>query len=481
MKSNRWFGLLLSMTLILSIIYPTGVFAKNDRTLQDESIYDLLVDRFNDGNYDNNEGVDPRDMNAFSGGDFAGITDKLDYIVQMGFTLVSIGPVFSTATYDGNEVLDYEKLEPYFGTDEEFTNMIDSLKKEKIGVVADFPLSEVSENHTWVKNDLVPTIPAGDGTVNWDSSNPATKEMIIDAVVSFVDKYKLAGIRLTKLGDFDEDFLNEVIAEIKKADDTIYVMSTEESAANFDTVPNIEKMEALKQSYVQVNPDSSPLQLFEDNKGTELIQFDELTGPRFTYEMFSLRMFPPTRWKIAATALFTLPGVPVVPYGSEIAVNGKEAPESHPISNFKTDMELQEYIGDLNSLRNKSDTIRNGDFEMLHNKDGFTIFKRSSDEETWIVALNNTSKTENFVIDEDVIGENKRMRGVVGGDMIKQSKDGKYRVVLERELAEVYIVDKDKGFNTPYLIASILVYVLFLGFLWSVWRRGKKNKAEELE
>ncbi|MBO1913723.1 hypothetical protein J4G37_54030, partial [Microvirga sp. 3-52] len=123
-----------------------------------------------------------------------------------------------------------------------------------------------------------------------------------------------------------------------------------------------------------------PLQLFEDKNETDIIQFDELTGPRFTYEMFTLRMFPPTRWKIAATALFTLPGVPMMPYGSEIAVNGQEAPESHPISNFKTDMELQEYIGDLNTLRNKSDTLRNGDFELLHNKDGFTVFKRSSDE-----------------------------------------------------------------------------------------------------
>ena len=124
MKSNRWFGLLLSMILILSIIYPTGVFAKNNRTLQDESIYDLLVDRFNDGNYNNNENANPRDLNEFTGGDFAGITLKLDYLVEMGFTLVSIGPVFSTATYDGNEVLDYEMLEPHFGTEEEFTDMI---------------------------------------------------------------------------------------------------------------------------------------------------------------------------------------------------------------------------------------------------------------------------------------------------------------------------------------------------------------------
>ena len=399
----------------------------------------------------------------------------------MGFTLVSIGPVFSTATYDGNEVLDYEMLEPHFGTEEEFTDMIESLKKENIGVVADFPLSGVSENHTWVKSNLVPSMPAGDGTVNWDSSNPATKKMIIEAVVSFVDKYELTGIRLTKLGDFDDDFLNEIIAEIKKVDGTIYVMSTEASTANFDTVPNIEKMEALKQSYVQVDPDSSPLELFEDNKETDLIQFDELIGPRFTYEMFTLRMFPPTRWKVAATALFTLPGVPVMPYGSEIAVNGKEAPESHPISNFKTDMELQEYIGGLNTLRNKSDTLRNGDFEMLYNKEGFTVYKRSSHEETWIVALNNRSITDNLVIDQDVIGENKKLRGVVGGDMVKQSKDGKYRVVLERELAEVYIVDEDKGFNIPYLIASILVYTLFLGFLWAVWRKGKRNNAEEQE
>jgi len=89
------------MILILSIFYPTGVYAKSDRTFEDESIYDLLVDRFYDGNFNNNEGVDPRDESAFSGGDFAGISDKLDYLVEMGFTLISIGPVFSTETYDG--------------------------------------------------------------------------------------------------------------------------------------------------------------------------------------------------------------------------------------------------------------------------------------------------------------------------------------------------------------------------------------------
>ena len=49
-------------------------------------------------------------------------------------------------------------------------------------------------------------------------------------------------------------------------------------------------------------------------------------------------------------------------YGTEIAVNGKEAPESHPLVNFKTDMELKDLIDNLNFLRNESDTLRNGEF-----------------------------------------------------------------------------------------------------------------------
>ncbi|MCZ2257245.1 alpha-amylase family glycosyl hydrolase [Sporosarcina sp. G11-34] len=478
MKVNRWFGIILSAVLTLSIINPMGVLAENNRSFQDESIYDLLVDRFNNGNYNNDEGTNPQDLSAFSGGDFAGIHDRVDYIMKMGLTMVSLGPIFSTAKYDGSEVLDYEKLEPNFGTDEDLAKMIDKLHENELKVIADFPLSGVSEDHVWAKDGLLPSTPAGDGIINWDSSDADVQKKLKEAVISFVKTYELDGIRLTKLADFDDTYLNEVIAELKEVNDDIYVISTEQSTANFDSVPNIEKMDVLKQAFVQVNPATAPLALFEENTGADIIQFDELSGPRFTYEMFELRMFPPTRWKLAATALFMFPGVPVMPYGTEIAVNGEKAPESHPISNFKTDEELIEYIGDLNKLRNESEALRNGDIEMLHNEDGFTIFKRSNDQETWIVALNNTSGTVNVKLPEEVIGADKKLRGVVDGDLIKQSDDGSYNVILDREVAEVYISEEDTGFNTPYLIASIMVLVLFFGFMIAVKRRGKKNAAE---
>lgn len=476
--NNKWFGMIISAVLLLSVIGPIGASAENDRTLEDESIYDLLVDRFNNGNLDNDDAEKDKENSSFHGGDFAGISSGIDFVKEMGFTMISIGPVFHTALYDGNEVLDYDAFDPHFGTEEEFTQMIKDVHKQDIGVIADFPLNGVSENNVLVKEGILPSIPAETGTVNFDYTDAQVLETMKEKISSFIEMYDLDGIRLTKISELAEADVNEIIAMIKELKPEIYVIANEPSTADFDTAPNLEKMEALREVFVQFDSDSSKLELINDDNDTELIQLDELIGPRFTYDMVELRMFPPTRWNIAATALLSLPGVPIMTYGTEIAVNGKEAPESHPNSNFHTDMELYDHIADLNSLRNQSEAFRNGDFELLHNEDGFLVYKLSSDEETWIVALNNTSNTSNLELSKEVVGDNKRLRGVLDQDMVKQSDDGAYRIVLNREVAEIYIADEDKGFNTPYLVASILIYVVFLTFLYLVWRKGRRTAKE---
>ncbi|MEK5071397.1 alpha-amylase family glycosyl hydrolase [Sporosarcina sp. FSL K6-1508] len=481
MKTKKWFGLIGTFLLLITTLSPAGVFAETKRTIEDESIYDLLVDRYNNGDGNNDFEVNTQDLTAFNGGDFTGIGTRLEHIMRMGFTLISLGPVFETESYDGSKVLDYTKIEPNFGTDEEFVGMIKEIHKKELSVIADFPLGGVSANHIWAKEGTVKNVPADEGTIDWDYSDAATQKALKEAVVDFVETYKLDGIRLTKIDKIDTAFLNEIIQAVKKAKPGTYVLTNEESDADFDSAPKLDKMSALRTSFVQYDGDSSPLSLFSNDTKKELIQFDELTGPRFTYDIVEARMFPPTRWKLAIAALFSMPGVPIMPYGTEIAVNGQSAPESHPLLNFKIDEELIEYIGDLNKLRNESEAFRNGDFEMLHNEGGFTVYKRSNDEETWIIAINNTTGTANLEIPKEVIGENKKLRGVLDGDLVREGKDGVFRVVLEREVAEIYIADEDKGFNTPYLIASILIYVLFFGFLFLALRKGRqkrKNKAE---
>ncbi|ARK26324.1 alpha-amlyase [Sporosarcina sp. P37] len=441
-------GLLAACMLALSIATPA--FADTGRTFSDESIYDLLVDRFNNGLGENDFEADAKDPSAFNGGDFAGISNRLQHLLDMHFTMISVGPVFKTASYDGNDVLDYNEIEPHFGTAEQFTALIDEMHDNDLKVMADFPFTG-------------------------DVTDAAVQNELKEYAVQFVTDYELDGLRLTKLGQADTDFLNGVINAVKEAREGLYVITNEASDASFDSTPAEKESAAMQESFVQVDPDSSSLdQIGKDSEG-KLLQFDDLTGPRFTYKMVELRQFPPTRWKVATAAQFMLPGVPLVPYATEIAVNGKEAPESHPFFNFKTDMELKEWIGDLNTLRNDSDTLRNGDFKFLHNQDGFVVFERTSDEEKWIIALNNTSEVQSIEIDPEKIGENKKLRGVLGQDLIKETKDNKYHIVLDRELAEIYIIEDDKGFNTPYLIASIMVVVLFLLFLYMVIRKGKQS------
>lgn len=478
-KKKKWFGFILPVLIIGLIVQPLTSFAESDRKIEDESIYDLLVDRFNNGDGRNDTDIDVKDPLAFHGGDFVGVVDRLEHIAGMGFSMISLGTVFQAENYDGSKVLDYKTFEPHFGTEEQFAEMIRSIHKKGLYAIADFPLNRVSEQHTWAKENKVKFNPSGDGTVDWDLTDSKTQEALKTTLIDFVKENELDGVRFTTIEQASTELLNEFIAGVKDAVPHAYVLTTEESAANFDAVPNAENTAALRQSFAKFDPDSSPLAIFSDSSQANIVQLDTLTGDRFTYDIVEARMFPPTRWKVAATGLFTLPGIPLMTYGTEIAMNGKSGAESHQFMNFKTDVELQDLISNLNLLRNQSETLRNGHFEMLHNEDGFIVFKRSSDKETWIVALNNTSKTASVTLSPEVVGENVMLRGVLGNDRVRESKDGMFRIVMERELAEVFIVDEDKGFNIPYLIASILVYVLFLSFLFVVWRKGKQKRREE--
>ena len=479
MKGKRLIGFVAMFLLFISTVMPAAVSAKTDRSFADESIYDLLVDRFNNGDGKNDIDVNAQDGLAFNGGDFVGVHARLQHIIDMGFTIVSLGPIFKTETYDGRRALSYTELEPHFGTEDELQALVKEIHKQKMKVIADFPLGKVSEDHEWAKNRTYKFTHSADGTVDWDPNDSNVQEALKQTVVDFVTAYNLDGIRLTQLDGFDDAYLNELIAAIHDAQEGSYVLTNVESGAEFDSTPSDTKMDALRQTFMKSNPDSSSIALFDDNDETKVIQFDDLTGPRLTYDMVEARMFPPTRWKVAATALFTLPGVPLMTYGTEIAVNGKEAPESHPLFNFKTDMEFKELIGNLNLLRNQSETLRNGDFEMLHNEDGFLVYTRTSEDETWLIAVNNTSETASVEIPIEKIGDNKKLRGVLDGDLIRESDDGVFRVVLDREMAEVYIADDDKGFNTPYLIATILVYVIFLGFLFMIIKKGRERRKSE--
>ncbi len=122
--------------------------ALRQRSPQDEIIYFLLPDRFENGDRANDRGglkgdrlktgFAPTSKAFFNGGDFKGVMKRLDYIQSLGATAVWMAPVFKnkpvqgpkgdeSAGYHGYWITDFTHVDPHFGTDAEFKNLVDAV------------------------------------------------------------------------------------------------------------------------------------------------------------------------------------------------------------------------------------------------------------------------------------------------------------------------------------------------------------------
>ncbi|KYG91219.1 alpha-amlyase [[Bacillus] sp. KCTC 13219] len=482
MKMMKWVSAMM-VTILLISPFSAVSYAEEARTIADESIYDVLIDRYFNKTAENDINVDRQNATQFAGGDFAGLIEKLSTIKKMGFTIASIGTVFTTETYDGWTPTSYEKIEPHFGTEQELKDVIAAYNKEEISIMVDFPLSNVSAEHEWVKDsakkDWIKS--QQDGIVHWDLANVEVQAALQEALLQFAQSYNFGGIRLTNIGDANTAFLNSLIEALKAQNSAMYVISNEVSDANFDAKFASDATDLYREMFKNVDLSTTDfLKYVEPYLAGEQIapqlMIDSLQTDRFVFDATEQKMFPPTRLKTALLPIMFLPGVFVMQYGTEIAMNGEAGEQAHQVYNFKTDEELVDFIGDLQSIRKKSTTMRHGDFNLVENDNGLIAFTRTSEEEQWLVISNNTSKTKHVVLTAQEIGEDKELRAVLSSEIVKQNKNGEYIVVLDREVSDVFQIIDKRGWNIPYLAALCIVYLLFIVFVIVFVKRGRKNR-----
>ena len=102
-------------------------------------IYHLLIDRFNGGWQ-----VPPKSENVFCGGNLQGVIEKLDYIRELGFTAIMLSPIFKSANYHGYHTLNFEDVDPHFGTWDDYRQLLDQAHEKGLKIVCDFV-----PNHCW--------------------------------------------------------------------------------------------------------------------------------------------------------------------------------------------------------------------------------------------------------------------------------------------------------------------------------------------
>ncbi len=127
-------------------------------------LYLVMPDRFADGDPSNNSGIglqypvgaDRSDPNARHGGDISGLLHHVDYIDSLGVTAVWVNPVLENdmpgGSYHGYATTDYYRIDPRFGTNQEYTALIDTLHGRDIKTVMDMIFNHVGSEHPWRKN-----------------------------------------------------------------------------------------------------------------------------------------------------------------------------------------------------------------------------------------------------------------------------------------------------------------------------------------
>src|SRR6266496_5118381 len=94
------------------------------------------------------------DSNGDGIGDLRGLTQKLDYITGLGADCVWLMPVAESPSYHGYDVTDYYKVEPDYGTNEDFQTFVTAAHQHHIRVLVDLVLNHTSSEHPWFREAL---------------------------------------------------------------------------------------------------------------------------------------------------------------------------------------------------------------------------------------------------------------------------------------------------------------------------------------
>ena len=96
-----------------------------------------------------------KDSNGDGVGDLKGITEKLDYLQDLGIDILWLSPIYKSPFIDqGYDISDYYAIDPHFGTMEDMEELIAEGKKRGISIIMDLVVNHCSSHHEWFQKAL---------------------------------------------------------------------------------------------------------------------------------------------------------------------------------------------------------------------------------------------------------------------------------------------------------------------------------------
>ena len=216
-----------------------------------DAIYEVMPDRFANGSAANDnapgmsEQANRADGSGRHGGDIQGIAEHLDYIAAMGYTQLWPTPLLESnmprGSYHGYASTNHYRIDPRYGSNEEYRALVAQARSKGIGVIQDVVLNHIGSRHWWLQDMPMPDWLTYQGkyvptehhrvaltdpyasdedkrnfTEGWfvqgmpdlNQKNPYLATYLIQNDIWWIEYAGLSGLRVDTYGYSDTDFLS---------------------------------------------------------------------------------------------------------------------------------------------------------------------------------------------------------------------------------------------------------------------------------
>lgn len=466
---------------------------ENDFDWDEAVVYFMMTDRFFDGNESNNtaSGTDTYGDNPglYHGGDFAGVTAKLDYLQDLGVNTIWLTPIVKNiagvtvtdegkedvpynAAYHGYWASDFTKLNPTMGTTEEFKTMISEAHKRGMRIMVDIVVNHAGYGTESTFADMLRDKSVSEGDIkSWQSGlpdfateNADVRAKLVEWQTSWMRNYGVDYFRVDTVKHVDSTTwaaLKNSTTEVNPSFKMIGEYYGAGYASNGSTLGSGQMDADLDfdfndqaTSFVSGNISSVEKFLSARNSalnnaymtGQFLSSHDEdgfkaslMNGKKYTEDEATSAAL------VAATLQLTAKGIPVIYYGEEVGLSGLN---NYPYQTNRYDMDFSKATKDNVTYQHYKNllSIRNAYTDVFAR--GSRKVVASSDEECYDVVSRSYGGTTLYVgmNIKDTAKEVKVPVSLAAGTEVKDLYSGAtYTVGSDKTVAVTIPAAKDGG------------------------------------
>jgi glycosidase len=381
---------------------------------KDEIIYFVMVDRFADGDPSNNEGVDLENPLAFHGGDLKGLTNRLDYIADLGATAIWLTPVnqqgpsieVAEGTFQphhGYWADDFNAIDPRYGTEYDLRALVEAAHARGIKVLLDVVYNHVGYNATWTKTrphwlrqgaecggDAITLCLAGLPDLKTERFD--VRSAILDAHIGLAERTGVDGFRLDTYKHIDPDFwaAHRVVTRLRLGEDFFllgeiwdgdkYLAKAPFEADTLDGIFDFTFRDHVQKMLTGIEDPERFARYFTNRHD---IEGDKVLAPFLSNHdmpmLLAMMRGDTAKLRQAFALLMFAEGPPVISWGEEQGRRGKAWPLNREDMDWTGgDTALTDDVKALIALRRAEPDMRGGPVQTVYAANGLLILRRGA-------------------------------------------------------------------------------------------------------